>query len=226
LHVIAWSDDACGRELGERARAVHPHGVAATVAAIVGEQIDGAGRVTVAGLHEPHDGLPESLIAEADVLVWWGHDAHDRVADDTVERVCRRVLGGLGLIALHSAHHAKVFRRLMGTSCDLRWRDSGQDEESISAVDRSHPIAAGVENRFCIGPHEMYGEPFDIPAPDRVVFLSTFTGGEIFRSGCCFTRGSGRIFYFSPGHETYPVYEHPQVRRVIGNALGWARARP
>jgi trehalose utilization protein len=68
----------------------------------------------------------------------------------------------------------------------------------------------------------MYGEVFDVPAPDELVFVSWFTGGEVFRSGCCYTRGRGRIFYFRPGHETHASYHHPDVRRVIANAVDWA----
>ena len=69
---------------------------------------------------------------------------------------------------------------------------------------------------------EMYGEFFDIPTPDDLVFISSFTGGEVFRSGVTFTRGRGRIFYFSPGDQEYPVYFHPQVRRVLANGVRWA----
>jgi trehalose utilization protein len=142
-----------------------------------------------------------------------------------VERVHGHVLDGLGLVVLHSGHHSRIFRRLMGTSCDLSWRDNGEDDELLWTVDPSHPIAAGVEQPMHLGRHEMYGEPFDIPPPEQLVFISSFTGGEVFRSGCCFKRGAGRIFYFSPGHETYRVYEHPQIRRVIANAVNWVGRR-
>jgi trehalose utilization protein len=224
LRVIAWSDDDAGAALEEAAVVLHPDGINATVAAVVRDQLGAEAAITIAGLHEPDDGLPESVLVEADVLVWWGHEAHEEVAEDTVARVHRHVLDGLGLVVLHSAHHSKIFRRLMGTSGDLAWRDTGEDEELIWAVDPAHPIAAGVELPIDVGTHEMYGEPFDIPAPDELVFLSAFTGGEVFRSGCCFKRGAGRIFYFGVGHETYPVYAHPQVQRIIGNAVRWAQA--
>jgi trehalose utilization protein len=224
LRVIVWSDDAAGAAWEQAAAVLHPDGINATLAAVVQDQLGAEAAVITAGLHEPDDGLPESALAEADVLVWWGHEAHEEVAEDTVDRVHRHVLDGLGLVVLHSAHHSKIFRRLMGTSGDLAWRDTGEDEELIWAVDPTHPIAAGVELPIDLGTHEMYGEPFDIPAPDELVFLSAFTGGEVFRSGCCFKRGAGRIFYFGVGHETYPVYEHPQVQRVIANAVRWAEA--
>jgi trehalose utilization protein len=221
VRVVTWSDDAAGVNLPAAGAALHKEGVAATLAAVVRDDLESAAEVTVAGLHEADDGLPESLLEQTDVLVWWGHEQHDEVADATVDRVQRHVLDGLGLVVLHSGHHARVFRRLMGTSCNLAWRE-GDDEELVWTVDPAHPIAAGVEHPIVLGRHEMYGEPFDIPAPDALVFVSSFTGGEVFRSGCCFHRGGGRIFYFSVGHETYPVFEHPQVRRVLGNAVVWA----
>src|SRR4029079_17428731 len=151
----------------------------------------------------------------------WGHAAHGEVADDVVDRVQRRVLDGMGLIVLHSGHHSKIFRQLMGTSCDLKWREAGE-RERIWVVDPSHPIAEGLGESFVIEQEEMYGELFDVPAPDRLVLGSWFQGGEVFRSGCCYQRGRGRIFYFRPGHQTHPTYHHPLVRRIIANAARWA----
>jgi trehalose utilization protein len=220
LKVVTWSDDAEGRELAAEAVALHPDGVAATVAAVVRREVPTA-EVLVRGLHEPNDGLPAELLVGLDVLVWWGHEAHDRVADATAARVVQAVDAGLGLLVLHSGHLSKPFVRLMGTSCELQWRDDGSDEELIWIAQPDHPIAAGIEAPIRAGSHEMYGEPFHIPQPDTTVFISAFTGGEVFRSGCCFTRGKGRIFYFSPGHETYPVYANPQIERVLGNAVRW-----
>jgi len=224
LHVIVWSDDARGAALEGPAAALHPDGVNGTVADIVREQLGAAVTVTTAGLEDPDQGLSDDALEMADVLVWWGHEAHDQVSEPAVDRVQRHVLAGLGLVVLHSGHHSKPFRRLMGTTCDLSWRERGGDEELVWTIDPTHPVAAGVEQPIVLGRHEMYGEPFDIPAPDALVFVSAFTGGEVFRSGCGFQRGAGRIFYFSVGHETHPVYQHPQVRRVIGNAVGWAKA--
>ncbi len=221
MRVIAWSDDGRGEGLVPAGREVHPEGVASTVAALLRSQLGAAAEVSEAGLHEPGQGLEPERLAAADVLVWWGHEAHEDLDDDVAARVQRAVHDGLGLIVLHSGHHSKPFRRLMGTSCDLRWREQGDDRELIWTLDRSHPIAAGVENPISLGRHEMYGEPFEIPTPDQLVFVSSFSGGEVFRSGCCFTRGLGRIFYFGPGHETQPVYEHPAVQRVIRNAVDW-----
>ena len=143
------------------------------------------------------------------------------MADAVVERVHRRVLDGMGLVVLHSGHFSKIFQRLMGTTCNLTWREAGE-RERLWVVDRSHPIAEGLGESFVIEQEEMYGEPFDIPAPDRLVLIGWFQGGEVFRSGCCYQRGRGRIFYFQPGHETHPTYFNPDVRRVIANAAHWA----
>jgi trehalose utilization protein len=64
----------------------------------------------------------------------------------------------------------------------------------------------------------MYGEFFDIPKPDEVIFTGWFSGGEVFRSGCTFSRGYGKIFYFQPGHEEYPIYYMPEIQKIICNA--------
>ncbi|UBV42656.1 ThuA domain-containing protein [Deinococcus taeanensis] len=202
-----------------RVAALYPHGMHATLAA--GLRAHGLTSVRTATLDEPQHGLTDEVLAQTDVLLWWGHKAHDDVQDDIVEKVVQRVWDGMGLIVLHSAHFSKVFKRLMGTSCDLKWREAS-DRERLWVVDPSHPIAQGVGEYLEIDQEEMYGEHFDIPAPDELVFVSWFTGGEVFRSGCTFRRGSGKIFYFRPGHETYPTYEHAGVRQVIANAVRWA----
>jgi trehalose utilization protein len=187
---------------------------------LLGERVS----VRTAVLQEPEHGLPEDVLRETDVLTWWGHTAHEEVDDAVVSRVQDAVLAGIGLIVLHSAHYSKIFRRLMGTSCVLRWREAGE-REVVWTVNRGHPIVEGVPEVFIVPQQEMYGEFFDIPQPDELVFISSFAGGEVFRSGCCFVRGAGRIFYFSPGHETYPIYYQPEIRRVIANAVRWAAPR-
>jgi trehalose utilization protein len=199
-------------------RAIYPDGIHAAI----GEGLRDAGfDVTSATFDEPEHGLTDAVLASTDVLTWWGHVAHAEVDDAVVDRVQRRVLDGMGLIVLHAGHHSKIFRRLMGTSCDLKWREAGE-RERIWVIDPAHPIADGLGESFVIEQEEMYGERFDIPAPDELVLLSWFQGGEVFRSGCCFHRGRGRIFYFRPGHETHPTYFNPDVRRVIANAVHWA----
>jgi trehalose utilization protein len=174
-----------------------------------------------ATLQEPEHGLTEEVLANTDVLVWWGHRAHKKVSDEIVARVRDAVQRGMGLVVLHSGHESKIFKALMGTSCTLKWR--GDARERVWTVLPAHPIAQGIPDSFALDPEEMYGEAFDIPNPDEVVFMGWFNGGEVFRSGCTFHRGYGRIFYFQPGHETYPSFQNEHVQRIIGNAVRWAR---
>lgn len=181
--------------------------------------------VRTATLDEPEHGLTDEVLANTDVLTWWGHVAHGEVRDDIVEKVRQRVLDGMGLIVLHSGHFSKIFIKLMGTTCNLKWREA-DEHERIWVVNPGHPIAAGLGETIEIEKEEMYGERFDIPEPETLVFVSWFQGGEVFRSGCCYTRGKGRIFYFRPGHETYPTYYHPDVQKVIANAVNWTAQPP
>jgi trehalose utilization protein len=218
IRVVVWNEYRHERR-DERVAAVYPEGIHAVIAGFL--SADSGLEVRTATLDEPEHGLSEAALAATDVLIWWGHMAHEEVSDDVVARVTARVLEGMGLVVLHSGHFSRLFKRLMGTSCDLKWR-VGDDHERIWVVDPGHPIAAGLGETIEIGPEEMYGELFDIPAPEALVFISWFTGGEVFRSGCCYTRGRGKIFYFRPGHETYPTYYHPDVQRVIVNAVLWA----
>ena len=220
IRVTVWGE---GRHEKRDANvaAHYPDGMHATIAAGIQEHADSPVSVRCTTLDDPEQGLPDALLAETDVLTWWGHIAHDEVDDKLVDRVQQQVLAGMGLVVLHSGHWSKIFKRLMGTSCALRWRN-GDDRELVWTVDPTHPVAAGVPSPIVIPAQEMYGEFFDIPAPDELVFVSSFTGGEVFRSGCAFHRGRGRIFYFSPGDQDYPVYHHPDVRRVIANAAVWA----
>lgn len=170
------------------------------------------------------EGLSEAALADADVLLWWGHIAHNKVPDEIVERVVRRVSEGMGAIFLHSAHFSKPFQALCGTSCSLRWREAGE-RERLWTVDPYHPIAEGVAQGFRLPHEEMYGEHFDIPTPDAVVFVGWFEGGEVFRSGCCFHKDKGRFFYFQPGHETFPIYNDKNIRRILLNAADWVAHR-
>lgn len=217
LRVTVWNEFRHERT-NEAVRAHYPDGIHEALAA----PLRAAGHeVRTSTLDEPEHGLPEPVLAATDVLLWWGHKAHAEVADAVVDRVQARVLEGMGLIALHSAHFSKIFKRLMGTSCDLKWRVAGE-RERIWVVEPGHPIAAGLPERIEIAPEEMYGEPFDVPAPEELILLSWFEGGEVFRSGACYRRGLGRVFYFRPGHETYPTYHNPLVQRVLQNAVDWA----
>lgn len=221
LRVLVWNEGIHEtlNEPPHMAR-TYPEGIHGALAAGLREAYPTA-QVTTATLATDEDhGLSEETLAATDVLLWWGHKGHAQVSDRVVERVQQHVLGGLGLVVLHSGHFAKVFTRLLGTSCSLAWRNDGE-RELVWTVKPSHPIARGVENPLVIPQQEMYGEPFDIPDPDDLIFISSFSGGEVFRSGVTFTRGKGRIFYFSPGDQEYPVYHEPQIRRIIANSVGW-----
>ncbi len=220
INVVVWGENR-HEQTDPAIAARYPDGMHGAIKQGIEEHLGGAASVSTVTLDEPEHGLTEELLSATDVLLWWGHAAHDEVADEIVQRVQRHVLAGLGLIVLHSGHFSKIFQSLMGTSCSLRWR-AEPDRELVWTVDPTHPIAKGVPHPLVIENQEMYGEFFDIPVPDELVFISSFGGGEVFRSGCTWTRGHGRIFFFSPGDQEYPVYFHPDVRRVIANGVEWA----
>lgn len=221
MRITIWNEFVHERTQPE-AKQVYPEGIHVVLAELCRRRFGSAATIRTATLDQPEHGLSEAVIADTDVMLWWGHAAHDQVADQVVARVHQAVLEGMGLLVLHSGHGSKLFQRLMGTSCMLRWREAGE-RERLWIVDPAHEIVAGLEGPcFELEPAEMYGEFFDIPQPDELILLSWFAGGEVFRSGCTFRRGKGRIFYFRPGHETYPVYYNQNVAKVITNAIGWA----
>ena len=221
VRVTVWNEYIHEKE-DEDVKKLYPDGMHQVIATILNSQADITAQT--ATLEEPEHGLTESVLAETDVLTWWGHLAHEDVEDAVVDRVQRRVLEGMGLICLHSAHYSKIFRRLLGTNCSLKWREIGE-KERLWNLEPGHPITEGIGEYFEIPVSEMYGERFDIPNPDKLIFVSWFEGGEVFRSGCCWERGHGRIFYFSPGHETFPIYHNKDVQHIITNAVYWARPR-
>lgn len=221
IRVIIWNEFIHERT-NPIVASLYPQGIHATLATAL--SIDLAISVSTATLDEPEHGLTEQRLANTDVLLWWGHAKHDDVADEVVARVHARVNAGMGLIVLHSGHYSKLFKKLMGTTCAFRWREAGE-RERLWVVNPAHEIAAGLGECIEIPQSEMYGEPFTIPEPEELVFISWFQGGDVLRSGCCWTRGAGRIFYFSPGHELYPIYHQPEIQRVIGNAIHWAKPR-
>ncbi|GAA1332083.1 trehalose utilization protein ThuA [Brachybacterium rhamnosum] len=218
--VLVWNENI-HESTQEEIRAIYPSGIHGAIAEGLAELLGDEVEVATATLADPEHGLTAEVLERTDVILWWGHIGHDRVDDAVVARVQEAVLGGTGLIVLHSGHFSKIFTRLLGTTCSLSWRNEGE-REIVWTTSPGHPIAAGVEQPFVIDKQEMYGEHFDIPEPENQVFISSFEGGEVFRSGVTFTRGRGRIFYFSPGDQEYPVYFHPQVRRVLANAVQWA----
>ena len=218
IRVTVWNEFIHERS-EERIRAVYPDGIHGAIAKMLGtaERFE----VRTATLDEPEHGLSEEVLNSTDVLLWWGHVAHAQVSDEVAERVQRRVLDGMGLIVLHSGHLSKPFVRLMGTVCRSKWRENDETER-IWVIEPSHPIASGLPEYIELPKEETYGERFEIPTPDELVFISWFSGGEVFRSGCCYKRGLGKIFYFRPGHEEYPTFYRDDITLILKNAIVWA----
>ncbi len=222
IRVTVWNEFQHEKKADHAAAQIYPNGIHSTIADFLNAAGFQAGTAT---LDEPEHGLTQEVLDNTDVLLWWGHMAHGKVEDAIVDRVQARVLAGMGLIVLHSGHFSKIFKRMMGTSGNLKWREAN-DKERIWVIEPAHPIAEGLGEYFEIPAEEMYGERFDIATPDELVFVSWFTGGEVFRSGCCWYRGSGKVFYFRPGHETYPTYHQKEVQQVIINGVKWAYTKP
>ena len=217
INVTVWNEFRHEKRDAEVA-AIYPDGIHNCLADFLGKE-DGLS-VKTATLDEPEHGLTDEILNNTDVMLWWAHMCHHEVSDEIAAKVHDRVLRGMGFIALHSCHFAKPFVKLMGTSCTLKWRTD--DSERLWVVLPGHPIAAGIGEYVELKDEEMYGEWFDIPTPDELVFISWFRGGEVFRSGCCWNRGAGKVFYFRPGHEFNPTYHVPQIQRIITNAVKWA----
>ena len=220
LRALVWNEGVHERnhdpaDIGE----YYPEGIHGAIAAGLRRLLPDA-EIGTATLDEPEHGLGEQVLERTDVVLWWGHAAHDAVDDAVVDRVRRHVLGGMGLLVLHSGHFSKIFTRLLGTTCSLAWRNEGE-RELVWTVKPSHPITRGVPSPIVVPRQEMYGELFDIPDPDDLLFISSFAGGEVFRSGVTFTRGRGRIFYFSPGDQEYPVHNQPEIQQVLANGVAW-----
>ena len=211
----------------DEARRIYPDDLHAALAAGLVDELGPEAKVRIATLDDEDQGLSDAVLADTDVLVWWSHVKHHMIGEATVERLWRRIVhDGMGLVMLHAGTGSKIFKRLMGTSCGLGYLRQSDDWEAVWTISPNHPIVQGIPQVFVIPTEEVYCEYFDIPVPDEVVLVSTFRGGEVFRSGCCFRRGNGRIFYFRPGHESHPTYHHPQVKRVLANAVTWAAQTP
>lgn len=218
IKVTVWNEFYHERE-NEEIKKIYPEGIHKTIADFL--ECDDM-TVRTATLLDEECGLTEDVLNDTDVLIWWGHVRHREVPDEIAERVQNAVLGGMGAIFLHSAHHSKPFKRLIGTTGNLSWREDG-DWEKIWNIAPSHPITQGIGRFIELENEEVYCEPFDIPEPDQLIFISNYEGGEVFRSGCCYNRGCGKVFYFKPGHEAYPVYYNKDIQTVIKNAVYWAK---
>ncbi len=217
IKVTVWNEYIEEREY-EHVAKVYPEGIHEVLRTFLSKNEDMD--VKCVTLSSPSQGLSEEILADTDVLIWWGHHAHDEVTEENAKRVKNYVLNGMGFIPLHSAHFCKPIKELLGTSMCLRWKHG--EQEKLVCVAPSHPIAEGITEPIILEKEEMYGEYFDIPKPDDIVFLGWFSNQEVFRSGLTFTRGWGKIFYFQPGHEEYPIYYHPQIQKIITNAVRWA----
>lgn len=222
IRVTVWNEGIHEKEM-PRCQEIYPLGMGGTIGAYLRQQ-PGIASVHCSQLDDPEQGLSDEILDNTDVMTWWGHKAHDQVTDENARRVQERVLKGMGLIVLHSGHYSKPFTSLMGTRCNLKWREHGEhgEKERIWVVDPAHPIVEGLPEYIELPNTEMYGEPFGIPQPDQLVFISWFQGGEVFRSGCCWHKEAGRVFYFKPGHESFPIYHNEYVMKVIYNAVRWA----
>ena len=199
-------------------RAAYPEGMGECLAQLLREA---GNEVTLLPMGEQGvQGYSDALLDSADVAFWWGHWYHGAVQDEIINKVADRVHRGMGMVFLHSAHDSKMFKKLLGTSCSLKWREDGE-RERLWCADPAHPVAEGLGEYIDIPREEMYGEPFDIPAPDELVYIGWFEGGEVLRGGCVFKRGRGKLFYFNPGHETYPTYKIPAVRKLLAQACAY-----
>ena len=218
IRTIVWGENV-HEQTNKIVADIYPKGMHETIADALNKDADVS--ASTATLQQSEHGLSEKRLAETDVLLWWGHAAHGDVEDSIVERVAEHVWSGMGLICLHSAHFSKIFKRLMGTPCNLSWREAGE-RERLWITSRNHPIVDGLPEHFELEHEEMYGEPFGIPEPLETVLIGWFQGGEVFRSGVTYKRGAGNVFYFQPGHETYPTYHDANIQRVLVNGVKWA----
>ena len=214
IRVTVWNEYKHEREY-EGVHKIYPNGIHDCIASFLEKEKDF--EVRTATFDMPEHGLTEEVLADTDVLIFWSHALQNEFSDEAAERVQKHVLSGMGLIALHSAHFSKRMKKLMGTTMTLKWKHG--EQENLWCLMPTHPIAAGIPEKIEIPNEEMYCEYFDIPKPDDVVFAGWFSGGQVFRSGCTFTRGHGKIFYFQPGHEEYPIYHMPEIQKIIVNAV-------
>lgn len=218
MNVLIWNENQ-HEKTDEKVAKIYPEGIHGCLKSFL--QCDDI-NVTTATLDDENCGITKEVLENTDVILWWGHCNHGDVPDEVAQMVKDAVLSGMGAIFLHSAHHSKPFKLLMGTSCNLSWREDG-DSERLWVTKPGHPILDGIDRYFDLPHEETYAEPFDIPNPDELLLISSYSGTEVFRAGCTYNRGAGKIFYFQPGHETFPTFYDENVRTIIKNAVRWAK---
>ncbi|MBR2043520.1 MAG: ThuA domain-containing protein [Clostridia bacterium] len=219
IKVTVWNEFV-HEKTNPKCKELYPNGIHGAIADFLSREEDIT--VRTATLDDPECGLTDEVLADTDVLIWWGHAAHAKVPDEIAARVKNAVQNGMGFIPLHSSHASKPFVMLMGTAGNLSWRES-KDFERLWVLTHAHPITAHIPDYIELEHEETYAEPFGIPDPDELLMIGWFSGGEVFRSACTFKRNNGRIFYFQPGHETFPTYYNEHVQKVIINAVRWAK---
>ncbi len=244
VRVLVWDENP-----PHAPKELYPDGIRGAIAAGLHELAGTTIEAKTANLDEPEQGITEEALATTDVLCWWGHARHGEVSEETARRVFEAVHErGLGLIILHSGHYSKILQWTLASPGHLKggWRVAEPpDTEEITVCAPKHPIAQGVAD-FVLDKEEMYGAPFDVPAPQALVFQSYFPlGGEYFPCGICFTvgkgktegftsgpgkgvgegEGAGRVFYFRPGHETFGTYFNENVKLILKNAVNWCARR-
>jgi trehalose utilization protein len=219
--VVVWSE-------GTAPKGVYPNDINGAIAEGLraSEQLK-EWDVVVANLSDPDQGLPDALLAKADVLVWWGHKKHGEVKDELVNRIEKRVKEeGMGFIALHSAHFAKPNKRLMGSPCTFKAYVGDNKETVIKVTDADHPLAKGVAKEFTIENAERYSDPYAVPPAAATPFGGTHIHKDGVKEestqGYCWTVGKANYFYFQAGHETNPIYFQPEIRKIMANAVIWA----
>ncbi len=220
IRVTIWNEFR-HEKTEENVKKLYPNGLHATIKEALEKLAPNEYEIRLASLEMPEHGLTDEVLNNTDVLLWWGHCRHNDVDDAIAAKVVDHVHRGMGFIALHSSHLSKPFVKLMGTPCTLRWR-CADEKARMWKVNRIHPITKGLPDSFELEAEEMYGEPFLIPTPDDLLWVTWYEGGEICRSACTYERGFGKVFYFQPGHESCPSYHNPYVIQIIKNAIDWA----
>jgi trehalose utilization protein len=222
--VVVWSEGTAN--VDEASKKVYPQDINTAIAEGL-KPLEASGwEIVKASLNDPDQGISEALLKSTDVLIWWGHKKHGEVKNELVDRIEKRVKEeGMGFIGTHSTHFAKPFKRLMGTPCS--WSEYVCDGTSveISVAEPNHPICKGVKD-FKLPLIERYGEPFKVPPTEAVPLQGMYTKPDgtkaPARMGLCWTVGKGKVFYFTPGHETYNDFFRPEVRRILMNTVEWA----